>query len=67
MTEKDSDDGNVEIDKLLAELENDTVPEESDYSKLNPKAENTPKKLKRELNYEDTPDDKTERNEENTW
>ncbi len=57
MTEIDSDDGNPNIDKLLAELENDGVPEESNKSK----------KDKTELKYDDPMDDETERNEDNTW
>lgn len=58
MTEIDSDDGNPEMDKLLAELENDGVSEESTIPK---------KDKKEELNYEDPIDDETERTDENTW
>ncbi len=65
MTEQDSNDGNSEIDKLLAELENDGVPEESDIIVEKQIKKNIDEK--KELNYEDTPDDTTERNEENTW
>jgi len=46
------------MDKLLAELENDGVSEESTIPK---------KDKKEELNYEDPIDDETERTDENTW
>ncbi len=47
------------MDKLLAELEKEAVPEESDF--------NNKKDNKKELDYEDPIDDETERNEDNTW
>jgi len=58
LTEIDSDDGNPELDKLLAELENDGVSEESNTSK---------KDDKKEMQYDDPVDEETERTEENTW
>ncbi len=50
------------MDKLLAELENDGVPEESDNS-----IAAVTNKAKKELNYEDAIDDETKRTDENTW
>ncbi len=64
MTENDSNDGNAEMDNLLAELEKDAVPEESE---LNNKIKNKIEKKQDELNYEDSIDDETKRTDENTW
>ncbi len=52
------------MDKLLAELEKDAVPEESE---LNNKIKNKIEKKQDELNYEDSIDDETKRTEDNTW
>ncbi len=57
MTDTESNDGSAEIDKLLAELKDETLPEESDNSKKDIK----------ELKWDDSIDTKTERNEDNTW
>ncbi len=66
MTEIDSDDGNPELDKLLAELDKDGVSEESNNSKKDRSSLLTLQN-KKDLNYEDPIDDETERTEDNTW
>ncbi len=49
------------MDKLLAELGNDDVPEESDKSKKEDKHPDI------DLKYDDSIDDETERTDDNTW
>ncbi len=60
MTEHEADEGSVEIDKLLAELENETLPEASDI----PKKPTKPVDKKDEIYSVKDDEDQTE---ENTW
>ncbi len=67
MTELESDEDSAEMDKLLAELEKDSLSEDSDViiEKQIKKAKDENKA--KELNWEDPIDEEIERTEENTW
>ncbi len=70
MTQTETNDDSAEIDKLLAEIEHDALPEVSDKSKLNKNDKKTIEEFEeKELNYENTiqEDEDIERTVENTW